>query len=86
MLESRNFADASGLLNEEVRKELLNLVKKEILRLDLQARINVRLCMLGVSVSILPRRLDEPLQEDEINSIAEALQEKGLGVLKTSIL
>tara|TARA_B100000459_G_scaffold142518_2_gene103240 strand:+ start:297 stop:1331 length:1035 start_codon:yes stop_codon:yes gene_type:complete len=85
MFESRNFADASGLLDEEVRKDLLTKVKKEILRLDLQARINVRLCMLGVSVSILPRRLDEPLLDDEMNDIANALRQRGFGVRKTSI-
>jgi len=85
MLESRNFAEASGLLNEEVRKDLLSKVQKEILRLDLQARVNVRLCMLGVSVSILPRRLDEPLLDKEQNDIAEALRARGFGVRKTSI-
>ncbi len=85
MLESRNFAEASGLLNEEVRKDLLSKVQKEILRLDLQARVNVRLCMLGVSVSILPRRLDEPLLEKELSDIAEALRARGFGVRRTSI-
>ena len=85
MLESRNFAEASGLLNEEVRKELLSQVQKEILRLDLQARVNVRLCMLGVSVSILPRRLDEPLLDGELSDIADALRARGFGVRRTSI-
>ncbi len=85
MLESRNFAEASGLLNEEVRKDLLSKVQKEILRLDLQARLNVRLCMLGVSVSILPRRLEEPLLEQEMDDIADALRAIGLGVRKTTI-
>ena len=85
MLESRNFAEASGLLNEEVRKDLLSKVQKEILRLDYQARLNVRLCMLGVSVSILPRRLEEPLLEQEMDDIADALRAMGLGVRKTTI-
>ena len=85
MLESRNFAEASGLLNEEVRKELLSQVQKEILRLDLQTRVNVRLCMLGVSVSILPRRLDEPLLDGELSDIADALRTRGFGVRRTSI-
>lgn len=85
MLESRNFADASGLLEEKVRKNLLAMVQKEILRLDLQARVNVRLCMLGVSVSILPRRLDQPLLEDELEAICDALRTNGLGVRETRI-
>ena len=85
MLESRNFAKASGLLEEEERKKMLALVQKEILRLDLQARVNVRLCMLGVSVSILPRRLDQPLLSDELDAIANALRSMGLGVRETHI-
>ncbi len=85
MLESRNFAKASGLLEEDVRKKLLSRVQKEILRLDLQARVNVRLCMLGVSAVILPRRLDSPLMPDELWKIAEAFRAMGLGVLETKI-
>ena len=85
MLESRNFAKASGLLEEEERKKMLALVQKEILRLDLQARVNVRLCMLGVSVSILPRRLEQPLLSDELDAIANALRAMGLGVRETQI-
>ena len=85
MLESRNFANGSGLLEEQVRKELLSSVQKEILRLDLQARINVRLCMLGVSLVILPRRLDSPLVSDELEKIADAFRAMGLGVRETTI-
>ena len=85
MLESRNFADGSGLLEEKVRKELLSSVQKEILRLDLQARINVRLCMLGVSLVILPRRLDSPLVSNELEKIADAFRALGLGVRETAI-
>jgi pantoate kinase len=85
MLESRNFAKASGLLEENVRKQLLSLVQKQILLLDLQARVNVRLCMLGVSISILPRKLAEPLLREELDAIANALSAMGLGVLETQI-
>ena len=85
MLESRNFADSSGLLEEQVRKELLSTVQKEILLLDLQSRVNVRLCMLGVSLAILPRRLDSPLVQNELESIADALRAIGLGVRETRI-
>ena len=85
MLESRNFADASGLLDEEARKKLLSRVQKEILRLDFQARVNVRLCMLGVSVVILPRRLDSPLLTNELKTIADAFRTMSLGVRDTRI-
>ena len=85
MLESRNFADASGLLEEQVRKKLLSIAQKEILLLDLQSRVNVRLCMLGVSLAILPRRLDSPLVQHELESMAKALRAIGLGVRETRI-
>jgi len=85
MLESRNFANDSGLLGEKIRKKLLSRIQKEILRLDLQARVNVRLCMLGVSAVVLPRRLDSPLMPDELWKIAEAFRAMGLGVLETKI-
>tara|TARA_B110000444_G_scaffold244368_1_gene263758 strand:- start:2774 stop:3823 length:1050 start_codon:yes stop_codon:yes gene_type:complete len=85
MLESRNFAESSGLLEEQARKKLLSNVQKEILLLDLQSRVNVRLCMLGVSLAILPRRLDSPLVLDELENIADALRAIGLGVRATRI-
>lgn len=83
MLESRKFAESSGLLEEQARKKLLSSVQKEILILDLQSRVNVRLCMLGVSLAILPRRLDSPLVQGELESIADALRAIGLGVRET---
>ena len=85
MLESRNFGEASGLLDEPARKKLLSTVRSEILRLDLQSRVNVRLCMLGVSACVLPRRLDSPLTSDELDAIAEALNNANIGVIETRI-
>lgn len=85
MLESRNFGEASGLLDEPARKKLLSTVRSEILRLDLQSRVNVRLCMLGVSACVLPRRLDSPLTSDELDAIVEALNNANIGVIETRI-
>lgn len=85
MLESRNFGENSGLLDEPARKKLLSIVRSEILKLDLQTRVNVRLCMLGVSACVLPRRLDSPLSSEELDSIAESLNNAGLGVIETRI-
>ena len=85
MLESRNFSQESGLQDEAARKKLLSLVRGEVLRLDLQARLNVRLCMLGVSATVLPRRLDSPLTDSELESIANALKKAGIGVVETRI-
>jgi hypothetical protein len=41
--------------------------------------------MLGVSLAILPRRLEEPLEDEEIDRIATALRSLNLGVRHTSI-
>jgi len=47
--------------------------------------VNVRLCMLGVSVVILPRRLDSPLLTNELKTIADAFRTMSLGVRDTRI-
>ena len=83
--DNRNFGEASGLLDEPARKRLLSTVRSEILRLDLQTRVNIRLCMLGVSACVLPRRLDSPLTSDELDAIAEALNNANIGVIETRI-
>lgn len=85
MHESRVFAENSGLLEEEVRKKFISQGKREILKLDLQSRVNVRLCMLGVSFAVLPRRLESPLTPDELEAIADSLRQIGYGVRETYI-
>ena len=85
MLESRTFAQASDLLEEPERKTLNETVMNELRKLDLQSRVYVRLCMLGVSLAILPRRLEEPLTHEEMERIAVALRSLNLGVRHTSI-
>ena len=85
MLESRNFAEASGLLQEPARKNMLSAVRGEILRLDMQSRVNVRLCMLGVSLCIVPRELKQPLQSEELDRLFEAMERIGLGAIETRI-
>lgn len=85
MLQSRNFSQASGLLDEPERMTLNKAVMKELRRLNLQTRVYVRLCMLGVSLAVLPRKLDQPLEEEEIDLILKALHGLGLGAIATSI-
>ena len=60
-------------------------VMKELRRLNLQTRVYVRLCMLGVSLAVLPRKLNEPLDEEETDIILKALLGLGLGAITTSI-
>ena len=85
MLQARQFAQASKLFEEEERNELNASVMEELRRLNLHSRVYVRLCMLGVSLAILPRTLSEPLTNEEISVIANALRGLQLGVRSTSI-
>ena len=64
---------------------MVETVMNELRKLDLQSRVYVRLCMLGVSLAILPRRLEEPLTHEEMERIAVALRSLNLGVRHTSI-
>ncbi|MDE0858146.1 MAG: hypothetical protein OSA38_06215 [Candidatus Poseidoniaceae archaeon] len=85
MLQSRTFAQTSGLLEEPERMGLNAAVMGQLRKMDLHPRVYVRLCMLGVSLVILPRRLDQPLTHEEIEQVAEALRALKLGVRSTSI-
>jgi pantoate kinase len=85
MLQSRTFAQASKLMEEPARSSLNSKVMNQLRALNLHSRVYVRLCMLGVSLAVLPRRLDEPLTTNEVNTISQALQTLGLGVKATTI-
>lgn len=85
MLQSRNFSQASGLLDEPERMDLNGAVLDALRRIGLHTRVYVRLCMLGVSVAVLPRRLEEPLRPEEITLIAETLRSLSFGVRETAI-
>ena len=44
-----------------------------------------RLCMLGSSVVVLPRRLDRIATIEELEALAEALSEVGLSTMMTAV-
>jgi hypothetical protein len=85
MLQSRTFAQASKLMEEPARSALNSKVMDQLRALNLHSRVYVRLCMLGVSLAVLPRRLEEPLTDSEVTTISQALQSLGLGVKATMI-
>jgi pantoate kinase len=85
MLQSRNFAQSSGLLEEPERLALSAAVMEQLRDLGLQSKVYVRLCMLGVSLAILPRRLDVPLTEEDTLKIVKSLKDLQLGVVQTVI-
>lgn len=82
---SEQFSAASGMLQEPVRKALLSMVRNEIIELGYQSQMSTKLCMLGVSICVLPKRLSEPLSDEQLQQLAHRLRKNGLGVRITSI-
>ena len=83
--QSRIFAEQSDLLEEPERKHLLGTVREIVRELDLQAKVRIRLCMLGVSLAILPRELTMPLTKEELNRISKELDKLDIGYKLTKI-
>lgn len=83
--QSRFFAESSGLFDEPVRALVYQTVVDCMLNLNVQGSLAGRLCMLGNSVVVLPRRLDEPLDLDAFSNLADAIKARGLHVLMSSI-
>lgn len=73
--EADNFAFDSGLLDEEERAKLLNLVLEQS-----DDSMSCHLCMLGTSLIILPKKLE---QEVDFGKIISNLRSLGLGVRET---
>ena len=85
LTQSQNFAVQSELLEEIERKQLLAKTREIVRDLDLQAKISIRLCMLGISVVILPRKLTNPLKKHELENISKELEQIGIGTKITKI-
>ena len=83
--QSRIFAEQSDLLDEPERKHLLGTVREVVRELDLQAKVSIRLCMLGVSLVILPRKLSKPLSKEELDLISGELEKLEIGFKLTKI-
>ena len=85
LTQSRIFAEQSDLLDEPERKQLLSIAREVVRDLDLQTKVSIRLCMLGVSLAILPRKLSKPLKKEELELISKALEDKKVGTKLTQI-
>ena len=83
--QSRNFCQDSELIFEAERKQLLDNARKVVRALDLHPLVSIRLCMLGTSCVILPRKLERMLSLDELNSLHQKFTEIGLDSLITGI-
>ena len=85
LIQSNNFSRDSELLDEAERKQLLNLVRKVVKNLELQTHLSIRLCMLGISVVILPRKLSRQITKQELDELNKSLLRLNLGSIITSI-
>ncbi len=83
--QSRIFAEQSDLLDEPERKHLLGIVREIVRELGLQAKVSIRLCMLGVSLAILPRELSNPLSNKELDRVSKELDKLEIGYKLTKI-
>lgn len=81
--EARTFAEASGMLDEGVRAAVYQATLTAIQDLGLQAKMAARLCMLGSSVAVVPRNLDQPPSADDLNSLQSRLNSQGVQTLLT---
>ena len=83
--ESQTFGRMSKMLEEPTRQSMLAAVQSTVNELGLQARIRVRLCMLGTSCVVLPLKIDEALTEDELHQLSDHLKTHQLESLVSRI-
>ena len=85
LTNSLQFSQESQLVEEKSRGRLLELIHQIVRKTNLQSILNVRLCMLGISAVILPRRLDRMLKPEELARLHQSFVEHNLGALITKI-
>ncbi len=83
--QSSNFCHDSELMFETERKHLLDNVRKVVRSIDMQSHVSIRLCMLGTSCVILPRKLNRMISQEELDLLHAKLIEKGLESLISAI-
>ena len=81
--QSRHFATASGMLSETKRLRVYNTVLNEIGLAGLQSNYAVRLCMLGNSVAVVPRKLEKPCETEHLDALAKQLDTHGISAFIT---
>jgi hypothetical protein len=73
------------MLDEPVRNAFLSNVDEEIKQLGFDSSMSTRLCMLGVSLCVLPKELSKPLPIEKLEELSEQLRTRGMGVRITNI-
>ena len=73
------------MLEEDERARLYRSVLGAVQSIEAQASLAVRLCMLGSSVAVVPRRLEETVDDEVLQAIAANAEEHGFSTMLTSI-
>ena len=83
--QSRTFAATSGMLEEDERAHIFQGVLQNVQQGGWQSSMAVRLCMLGSSVAVLPRNIEQEMSLEALESLAVGIREQGFACLITSI-
>lgn len=83
--QSSKFCQDSELASEPERRDFLDKVMNIVRSVGLQSEVRIRLCMLGTSCVILPRKLDRMLSNEESSLLESRFIEQGLASLVTGI-
>ena len=83
--QSSKFCQESELALEPERHNFLDKVMSIVRSVELQSHVRIRLCMLGTSCVLLPRKLDRMLSTEELSLLESQFIEQGLAAKITGI-
>lgn len=83
--QSSKFCQESELALEPERHDFLDKVMSIVRSVELQSHVRIRLCMLGTSCVLLPRKLDRMLSAEELSLLESQFIEQGLAAKITGI-
>ena len=83
--QSSKFCQESELAFEDERSKLLSSVMGIVRSVDMQSHVRIRLCMLGTSCVVLPRKLERMLTAAELELLDTEFAKQGLESLITGI-
>ena len=83
--QSSKFCQESELAHEDERSKLITMVMGIVRSVDMQSYVRIRLCMLGTSCVVLPRKLERVLTVAELELLHSEFAKQGLESLITGI-
>ncbi len=83
--QSSKFCQESELAHEDERSKLITMVMGIVRSVDMQSYVRIRLCMLGTSCVVLPRKLERVLTVAELELLRSEFAKQGLESLITGI-